>query len=246
MIKNSDEERMLAAHALDLAKAASRGAVCYSDFLSPAQRSIILSAKELSTLCRIRFDGGYDDAERVRAKFLPPDTDYEPDTPISILEISSRADALAHRDVLGALLGLGISRGKIGDIIIHSNRCTVVCDKNIARYIMSNLDKVGRIGVKVDEGRITDIRKSEPTTITAAVMSLRLDSVTAEGFSIPRTAAAELIRAGLCFVNWMPTEAPSRNVKEGDIITLRGKGRIKLNKVGGQSRKGRTFIEILK
>lgn len=245
-MKISDEEHIFNAHITDLARSAERGKICFSDFLTPAERSQILCMKELSGICRVSFDGGYQDAERVRAKFLPLDFEYEAEAPITAVEISCHMGELTHRDVLGSVLGLGISRGKIGDILVFGKNCTVICDSGIASYIVENLERVGRLGVKVKETAEINIPETEKTTVTVSVASMRLDIIAAEGFSISRTHAAEMIRGGLCFVNWIKNESPSHTVKTGDVITLRGKGRVILKNIGGHSRKGRTFIEIEK
>ncbi|MBQ8164311.1 MAG: RNA-binding protein [Clostridia bacterium] len=245
-MKDFDEERLFSSRIKDLARSAEKGNICYSDFLTPAERSLVLCMKELAGICRVSFDGGYPEAERVRAKFLPIDFEYEVDSPVFAVEISCRMGEFSHREVLGSVLGLGISRGKIGDIIMGDKKCTVICDPGIASYIIDNLKRVGRMGVKVKECTEINVFETENETITVSVASLRLDIIVAEGFSISRTLAAEMIRGGLCFVNWIKTESPSNTVKLGDVITLRGKGRVKLSNIGGQSRKGKTFIDLLK
>ena len=245
-MKNSDEERLFSARIKDFARSAEKGSIIYSDFLTPAERSQILCMKELAGICKISFNGGYDDAERVRARFCPIDFDYDVENPVSAVEISCRMGELNHREVLGSVLGLGISRSKIGDIIIRKQSCTVICDTGIASYIINNLERVGRHGVKVKESAEIKVCETETKTITVSVASMRLDILASEGFSISRTLAAEMIRGGLCFVNWIKTELPSHTVNKDDVITLRGKGRVKLINIGGQSRKGRTFIKLLK
>lgn len=241
----SDEERALAARALDLAERASRGAVCFSDFLSPAERSLIIGLKELRYLCDISFDGGYDGAERVRALFLPSELYFEPSAPISALEIKIRGGKAGHRDILGSIIGLGIMRAKLGDIIsVSDDTALLICDDEIASYIKNNLERVGRYAATVSDGEISAIPAPRVEEKTATVMSLRLDSVCSEGFGVSRTAASELIKGGSCFVNWVQRLSASHPVCEGDVITLRGRGRIRLAAVGGTSRKGRTFVTI--
>lgn len=242
----TDEERQVAARALDYAERAERGVVCFSDFLSPAERSVVLSLKELRGMCDVEFLGGYPDAERVRARFAPTDLYYEPDTPIAAVRLKIRGGEVSHRDILGSVLALGITRGKVGDILMGGDESLVLCDSEIASYICNNLERVGRCSVTAEIGEITDLPVPETQTITATVMSLRLDSVVAEGFRLSRTAAAELIKSGVCFVNWVQRDSASHPVHEGDRITVRGRGRIELARVGGQSKKGRTFIEILR
>ncbi len=242
----SNEDRLLASRALDLAAQAERGSVCFSDFLSPAERSLIRGIKELNAMCDVTFCGGYADAERTRAMFAPKDIYYEPEAPITVIEIKVRGGEVSHRDILGSVLGLGIVRGKVGDIIIGGGSPVLICDEDIASYICNNIERIGRCSVKAVPGSISSIPEPKLETITATVMSLRLDSILAEAFSLSRTAAASVIKGGTCFVNWVQTDSPSHMLKQGDTITLRGKGRARLEHVGGQSKKGRTFIEISK
>jgi len=244
MSDSCSDEKLFTSRMKDLGCSAEKGKICFSDFLTPAERSWLLCMKELQSMCRIDFIGGYDDAERVRAKFYPIDFDYETEDPIKYVKIRCRMGELTHRDVLGSVLGLGISRGKIGDILITDNECIVICESGIADYIVGNLERVGRLGVKVESCDEIVFQKAEPKKLSVSVASMRLDIIVSDGFNISRTQAAEMIRDGLCFVNWVQKESPSYTVKVGDVITLRGKGRITLAGIGGQSRKGKTFIEI--
>lgn len=243
---NHDEEKIFASRINDLARTAAKGKICFSDFLTPAERSQVICMKELSGICRVSFEGGSSEAERVRAKFSPLDFEYEVESPVTAVEISCRMGELSHRDVLGSVLGLGISRGKIGDILPNGKSCIVICDSGIVQYIVDNLERVGQLGVKVELRTEIEISETEKENITVSVASLRLDIIVAEGFLVSRTNAAEMIRNGICFVNWVKTDSPSHIVKVGDVVTLRGKGRITLSAIGGQSRKGKTFIELLK
>ena len=243
-MSNSDEEKLFCARMKDLARAAEKGKICFSDFLTPTERSRIICMKELSGVCRIEFIGGYDDAERVRAKFSPVDFDYETDSPVKFVKITCRMGEFTHRDVLGSVLGIGITRGKIGDILLLGRECFVICEPGIADYIVENLERIGRLGVKVELCEKIEVPVPEAKTISVSVASLRLDAIVSEGFSVSRTKASEMIREGLCFVNWVKTESPSHSIKVGDVITLRGKGRVTLSGIGGQSRKGKTCIEL--
>lgn len=240
------DEKLFASRMKDLARSAEKGKICFSDFLTPTERSQIICMKDIAGCCNIDFDGGYPDAERVRAKFSPVDFDYEVESPVKAVKIRWRMGTLSHRDVLGSVLGLGISRGKIGDIIVGDGECTVICDGGVLPYITENLVRVGKVGVTSEECHEVKAVEKEQKIIDVSVVSLRLDILVSEGFSVPRSQASEMIRSGFCFVNWVKTESPSYTVKIGDVITLRGKGRVTFYAIGGQSRKGKTFIKLLK
>ena len=82
--------------------------------------------------------------------------------------------------------------------------------------------------------------------IRDTVATLRLDAVMAAGFSLSRGESQRAVSAGRVLVNQRPVEKADARVNPGDQITLRGRGRIRLESAGGQSRKGRMFVEIKK
>ena len=150
--------------------------------------------------------------------------------------------------MLGSLLGLGIKRQKIGDIIVKEDKCDILLHKDVESYVLMNLFKVGKEKVRVNSIDLKDVIEPEIKykDIFSTVASLRVDSVAAAGFGISRTKASELIKSGLLQINWEYTEDPSSEVKEGDVISLRGFGRIRLEEVRGNTKKGRISIHILR
>ncbi|MEG6566208.1 YlmH/Sll1252 family protein [Thermoanaerobacterium saccharolyticum] len=223
----------------------------FTDFLSMKDQKILLKliAKHDDIDCR--FDGGFKEAERKIACIYPsflPIYDGEHFNVIKGIRINGDLIKLSHRDVLGSLLGLGIKREKIGDIIKRQEICDVIVHNDIADYVLMTLKKIGREKVIVSSIGLDEV--IEPTIeyedIKTTVASIRLDSIIASGFKISRTKASEMIKAGLTEVNWETNMSPSFEVKEEDIMSLRGYGRIKLQEVLGTSRKGRVYVHILK
>ncbi|MGB9780857.1 RNA-binding protein [Caldanaerobacter sp.] len=192
-------------------------------------------------------DGGYSLAERKIAIVYPEFYRYEEELPVAALRLHGKSK-FSHREVLGSILGLGIKRDKIGDIIVIENKCDVIVKKEMKDFLLLNLTKVGRETVEVHEIELFDLMKPEVRykDIFSTVASLRVDSVTASGFGISRTKASELIKNGLLQVNWEAVEDPSFHVGEGDVISLRGFGRIKLQEVKGNTKKGRISVHILR
>lgn len=238
----------LLARIKDLAKLCNkRNKPCYSHFLTPAEQAFLKQNREFSHLAALSFDGGYQEAERAMAVLTPFDYDqvfaYD-QSPITILSVTSKGEKLTHRDILGACMGLGIKRETIGDILEQTTPQVLFCHQSIADYIQQNLTKIGRSNITCAPCSLPEIPQQEVKTITVTVASLRLDSVLAEGFSLSRDKANQAVKQGIVSVNWLPVTSPSKEVKEGDYITCRGLGKIKLSTVSGQSRKGRTFIEI--
>lgn len=190
--------------------------------------------------CRYAFWGGYEGAERVFLGVFPP---YEePDTaqfPISAVNIVPRSDGLTHRDYLGAILGLGIKREKLGDIIV-SDECVVLAESVIAEYIVRNLSKVGSNGVRCTHRELAGIIRADCfSDIRTTVASVRLDCIVAALAKLSRGGSAELIGKGLVSVDCEIELQPSKTVNDGSAISVRGSGRYIVDRIGPVTRKGR-------
>ena len=247
------EERLLLAKVLDRAvKAQKRNAFAATDFLSPAER---LRAEELLRLGGFsKTDyatfGGYPEAERRILLFLPrwmEREDADGESPIRCLRVSFREeDGLSHRDFLGSLMGLGIVREKIGDILVSPASADVVVLESVAEFLLQNWDCAGRAKLtaalippeelRVPQGRFQEIRET--------VSSLRLDAVTAAGFRLSRGRAAELIASGRVQVNWREWAKGDKPLAAGDTVSARGLGKFQLSEVGKTTRKGRISVVI--
>ncbi|MCL2415319.1 MAG: YlmH/Sll1252 family protein [Defluviitaleaceae bacterium] len=223
--------------------------ICFSDFLDPATVSLVL--QESRGEVKTKVFGGYEGAERNIIAFIP-DSQPEPaqiDFPISRIMISydkKFVSDLRHGDFLGSLIGLGIDRDKIGDIVIVVGGAVVITDNAMANFVLSNLEKIGRASIKTKllspDDDFFGLNNQQVKSIT--ISSLRLDSVLAAAFPISRKAAASSIEAGRAFINWQEINSPSALVNEKDIITLRKFGRIRINEIVGKSRKDKIIIEI--
>lgn len=242
---NADEIKQLTARAEDFAKKASYGGYAVSDFLSPYERSVIETLSYLKRDCDISFYGGYEGAERTLAVFTPKGEEYIPSEEITVISLDIRGGEVNHRDILGSVMALGITRAKTGDIIAGKGSAYLICKAEISSYITDNLERIGRCSVRTSIGSLDILPEPETAEKSFTVMSPRLDAVVSEGFSVSRTKAADFIKGGICFHNWKNELSASRTVNEGDVITLRGHGRIKVASIGGVSRKGRTFITVL-
>ena len=153
---------------------------------------------------------------------------------------------ITHRDVLGSLMGLGIERTNFGDIIMQTGGAQLIVDAAMADYVKQNFTKIAMVSVSVDDMDIAEIQPKEEKIkeIRTTVASLRLDAVASSGFSVSRTKVVSSINAGLVQVNWQPAKGPAQEVKEGDIISLRGRGRMKIEEITGTSRKGRIGVYL--
>lgn len=198
--------------------------------------------------------GGVPGGERQVVAYVPDY--YEPevylagkDGPISALRVSySEYDTLNHRDFLGSLMGQGIKREVLGDIFPGKNSCDVLVLREMTDYLVQNLTHVGRAKVETTEIPLSEVQVPEQKVkrINDTVASLRLDSVMASGFQLGRSKASAYITAGKTEVNHVIVEKPDALVEEGDMISARGLGKIRLAQVKGQTKKGRTALVLEK
>lgn len=197
------------------------------------------------------FFGGYEGAERQMLIYLPDYLDEsaltDEDSPIACLQAEFyEGDSLSHRDFLGALMGAGIARETVGDILIDGNSCDFLVTAQIAPYILQNLSSAGRTKLNLSAVPLSRIHVPEPQLreIKDTLASVRLDSVVSSGFRIGRSLAAQYIHAGKVAVDGLPCEKPDKIVAEGAKISLRGSGKIKLASIGGKTKKDRISVTI--
>ena len=247
-----EETRLILARALDkLDMAERRGVPAHTPFLSPAQRAAVEGLINAAGHPRHLFTGGYEEAERTICVFLPDWLEEEDwpagEHPLTALQLSAPAGAsLSHRDWLGSILGLGLTREKIGDLLVQENRCQALVLAETADIVRSQLDKVGRYSVKAAPMALEELTPPERTVklIRDTFATLRLDAVTASAFSLPRSKASALISSGRVSLNHVECTKPDRQVGEGDVITCRGSGKCVVKRINGQSKKGRIMAEL--
>ena len=246
----SDQERMVMRRAEDLcASAEKRWNARYTGFLSDREQDLCAAALNRVGCDWYRFDGGYDGAERKLLCLAPFGIECEP--PIRFVKVAYShlcAQPPAHRDCLGAILGLAVERSCIGDLIPSPDEhCIYVAVlQEMAGVLCRELRQAGRVSVRTtlcEEGKAVLPMRPPPKLQTASVASLRLDAVLAAFLNCSRSQAEEYVRTGHVEINHIPQEKAGTPVYEQDLFTVRGKGRFRLEKLGGKSRKDRQWIE---
>lgn len=253
-LAKTDEDKVLIASALDKFEICqTRGYITNTHFLDMRQRYLLEQALiKIGAQNQYIFWGGYEDAERVCAIFFPDymtENQAKENSPITLVRATKKpADELTHRDYLGSIMGLKINRDRIGDILIGLHGADIVVMRDIAEFIKMNFVQAGRKQISVTELPLSDIiiPKGNESEGSGSVASLRLDSVIALVFSLSRSDAQEFIQKGLVYLNQVPCIKSGRDIAVGDKITVRGKGRCKITALGGQSRKGRQFLNYIK
>lgn len=191
------------------------------------------------------FWGGYEESERkifgVFPEYMEPDTSC---FPISAITIRYRpCDRLDHRDFLGALLGTGLQRAVIGDILPEEGRCVCFVRKENAGFLLSQIDRIGRVGVKLLEGYQEPLPNGRGfSEFQGVIASPRLDCVVAAAVGQSREKASQLIQSGMVMKNHQQILSLSASVEEGDKLSVRGKGRYIIDRLGPVTKKGRMGI----
>ena len=243
------EDRLLLARILDRAQQAqSRNIPAYTDFLSPQQQMLARDLLRLGGIGeeRFLFLGGYEGAERKLIFFLPDWMDETmAESPIRCLRASFREE-LTHRDFLGSLMGMGIVREKLGDILVGPGSADILVLETVEDFLLRSWDSAGRAKLNVtaiDPAHI-HIPAAKCELVRDTVSSLRLDAVVSPGCRMARGKAADLISSGRVQVNWRECTKPDKLLAAGDTISARGFGKFELTEVGGTTKKGRTSITV--
>ncbi len=234
----SVENRDCIARVIDQAEQAIRTwEVTLTDFLSPPELAESQQIFSRLTEVQLMAGGGYPQAERQRLAIARSELPLEESNiAVAALDIAGNFlfDTATHRDFLGAMLGTGIVREKTGDIIVLGERgAQVIVVPELVEFLEMNLTQVRSVPVKTrqiewSELKIRSPKKKEMTTVEA---SMRLDAIASAGFGMSRSKMADLINGGDVRVNWKEISQASHQVKPGDLIAVRGKGRLEVGEM---------------
>lgn len=268
-----DEDiRLLLSRLDDLVRVGGRGEAAVSSFLTPREAKYArahLSAR-VSAGTAVLW-GGYPEAERVRVVILPDYTEGLVDAaalasdPAAVLSDAGLDDVaetvrgavcpilvkgsgfreLSHRDYLGSILGLGLERDAIGDILIpDSHSAILLTDTRVGDFLTTQMEKVATDTVKVSrlpEGTaLTGTRRLQPVNDTVA--SERLDCVVAALCNLSREKAQMAVRSGLVELDYEAVEACDTTVEAPAVISVRGFGKFAVHSFDGTTRKGRVRL----
>jgi len=219
----------------------------FTKFLDPAQVKLALGVAHRQGV-QTRQWGGYGDAERRIVAFYAVKGMEEPlEWPLRWLRIrwDGRYAAPGHRDLLGAMLGQGVARDNLGDLLVTEGAAYCAVLPGIAGYLAASLTEAGRATIRCDvpEGELSlPEPRLEPRRCTVA--SLRLDAVLAAAWNLSRGEAAGMIAQGKVRVDHLPQERADTRLGEGALVSVRGKGRFRIAEVGAVTKKGRIGIVL--
>ena len=236
----------------DLKRCAIRGNLGISAFFSPRE---IFTATEYLKRSGVQFAffGGYGDAERAKCYFLPEFmegiddiakiSDFGYSSEIVALQIKgSGFEGLSHRAIMGSILGLGVQRDSIGDIVLLSeSRAVFFCDERLYEFFLSDLKKIGRDTVKIERIELESVSIPERRflRISDTVASARLDCIVAALCALSRERAKDRIEQSTVELNYELEERPDREVIAPAILSVRGVGKFRVLSVSDKTKKGR-------
>ncbi|XP_022753267.1 uncharacterized protein LOC111301688 isoform X2 [Durio zibethinus] len=217
-------------HILEMARrAATRREVLHTDFLTPPVLKESMQVLEKLSDVKVIAQGGYAQAERCRISIGHSESEVltsDPDV-VAALNITGNFSfrPCSHGDFLGAILGKGIAREKLGDIILQVANVSVSCTQ------------IPLHALEYEPPRTQSFKTTEA--------SLRVDALASAGFKISRSKLVNLISSGDLRINWKTVTKSGTILKTGDIVSVSGKGRLKIGEIN-TTRKGRFAVELIR
>ena len=255
--KDKDDKILLAQILDKVEMVEKKNKIEYTDFLDLAQIELVQKFINKIKLQNYMIYGGFEQAERKMFVIYPDKfnsvvVEKNLSNIIQIIRIELPDDLkgkYTHRDYLGAVIKLGIERKKIGDIIVDQNGADIIVDKDIVKFLLDNLGSLTRFSKStISVQNIVDLRPVEikKEELEIIVSSMRLDNVISDLARCSRNKALDIINTERVFINFECETKKTKQVKTGDMITIRGKGRFFVKEIIGQTRSGRTIIKIEK
>ena len=257
---SNDEDRLLVSKLIDKIEfVGKRNSVEYTDFLDMRQRRLLEKLlKDIKNTNYIAY-GAYKTAERTVLIMYPTKLEevfenekFNYNSIFGVIRIklpNELKGMYSHRDYLGAVIKIGIKREKVGDIIVSKDGADIIVLKETLKYIREGLKELTRFSkAEFESVKISELNIEEPKTeiFNIIIPSMRIDSIVSEVIRTSRAKATNIIKEERVFVNHELVTKGSKELKENDLITVRGKGRFKVGKIVNQTKKGNLVIEIEK
>lgn len=254
----NEKDKLLISKVVDKIKfCETKNKIQTTDFLDQMEQKIIEKFLKTQKITNYFYTGGFEEAERKILIIYPEKLrdiilNINLNEYISIIRIAlpnEMQGEYSHRNYLGGLMKLGISREKVGDILVDDKGADILIMPEMQKFLLSNIPSLKRFSKsKVEKINLESLRKLEikKEIINVTVSSMRLDNIVAELAKCSRGKANEILVQERVFVNYEIIQKPSKEIKEQDLITIRGKGRFIIKNIVGNSKKGRLFLEVEK
>ena len=256
---SDEDEKILMAKVMDKIEfTLNRNTIENTDFLDLYQKELVKDLLRNIKFSNYTFWGGSETAEREILILYPEKLEgilKREDVAEKLLSIvnvnlpNELKGEYNHRDYLGAIIKLGVKREKVGDIFVRNDGADIIVLKEIEEYLLTNLGQLTRFGKsQIDIKDIKDLEEIETITqkVQVIIPQMRLDCIVSESIRCSRAKASEIIKQERVFVNHKLETKNSKLLKEQDMITIRGKGRFKINTILSRTKKDKIVLEIEK
>lgn len=222
----------------------------FTGFLNLAEQSVFFDAQNEFAYVGWKLFGGNEDCERKILRFGSVDQlGYEEEYPIACIHIyppiKKFAEALTHRDYLGALINLGIDRTTLGDILVQEKEAWLYCQNNLKEFICDKLLKVKHTNVVCKEVDMSiEVLKKELKSEEYIVNSMRIDAILSKVYALSRQKSLNLMAEKKVYISGRLCENPARVLKDHEMITARGFGRFIFNGKKYETKKGKFVVGV--
>lgn len=245
------DDALLKKRFIELANRTFRNGIpSFTSFLGLAEQDCFFSIKKELPPVPYAFFGGTNGCERLMIRF--GDEDFCGfDCPFPIVCLSAEplskkfSDTLTHRDILGAIMNLGIDRSTVGDIVLVDNTAYIFCTELVHQHIVDNLTRANHTELSVSlteafpQGELYRLER-----LKINIASERLDCVTAKFLNLSRGDTCSLIERERVFINGRSCTNAGKSLCPGDKVTVRGYGRFIFAELTGVTKKGRLTAAI--
>lgn len=254
----NEKDRLLISRVIDKIRfCETKNKIQTTDFLDEMEQKLLENFLKSQRITNYFYAGGFDEAERKILLMYPEKLENI----ISNINLNEYINCIriqlpnemqveySHKNYLGGLMKLGISREKIGDILVDDKGADILVMPEMLKFLITNIPSLTRFSKsKIEQIQLENLKKIEinTQTIKITVASMRLDNIVSELAKCSRGKANEILEQERVLLNHEIIQKCSKEVKENDTITIRGKGRFIINNIVGNSRKGRLFIEVEK
>lgn len=252
------EDKILLAQILDKIEfSKQRERLEYTDFLDMYQLALVKNFMRKNDFENYVLYGGFEDSERKVLIIYPErynmsmiEKNYSKIIRTIRIELNEEDKGkFSHRNYLGGIVKLGMKREKVGDIIVADDGADILVKEEIAESLKQGLGTLTRFeNARIDIVELDNLKKQEIKLeeLNIIVPSLRLDNFVSDLAKTSRNKAVQIIDSERVFINGQNETKPSKQVKMGDVITIRGKGRFVVKEISGTTRSGRNVVKIEK
>lgn len=252
-----EEDKLLIAKLFDKISAVEKqNRVQNTDFLSPVELQVLTKVLQMGGYTNYTIYGVTEDFQRSIIVLYPEkleevfnNNNFNFNSICNTIRIFNNGEKLEHKMYLGGLIKLGVKREKIGDILVTDEFTDIIVLKEVTKFLISNLQELTRFknsNIEIIDVKDTVNKQQEFEEMKVIVSSLRLDNIVAELARTSRNKASEILEDERVFINYEMESKSTKQVKEKDIITIRGKGKFVINEVKGNTRSGKFVVGVLR